>query len=88
MNKWKWRNWKRGIKALIQAMIRDKKLGVTKKFHTVPDVTYEKAALKTMLFQFKFLSKKCNLNIISFVNKSSIYPEKTKEVWRLSYHLK
>ena len=36
-----------------------------------------------LLFQFKFLWRKGSLNIISFVSKSAINPEKTQKVWRL-----
>ena len=35
----------KGFMCLIQVMICDKKFGVTKQFHTVPDVTHKKAAI-------------------------------------------
>ena len=72
---------------LIQVMICGK-LQVREQFHTVPDVKCKKTLLfeTAVLFPFKFLRRKGSLKHNFFVDKSSIYPEKTQKVWSLSYH--
>ena len=44
--------------SLIQVMIWDKKLGVTKQFHTVPDVTCQKAAIQNNVLSVQISMKK------------------------------
>ena len=62
----------KGFMCLIQVMICDKKLGVGKQFHTVPDVTCKTTVQISM--------KKKYLKHNFFLSKSPIYPEKTQKV--------
>ena len=48
----------------------------------------QKAALWNSALSVQISMKKGSLKHNFFVNKSSIYPEKTQKDWRLSYHSK
>ena len=71
----------KGFMCLIQVMICDKKLGVAKQFHTVPDGTCKKNYyFKQCSLSSNFYEEKVVLNIISILSKSPIHPEKTQKV--------
>ena len=48
----------KGFMCLIRVMICDKKLGVAKQFHTVPDVTCKKVTISNNAFSVQISKKK------------------------------
>ena len=48
----------KGFMCLLQVMIYEKKLGVAKQFHTVPDVTCEKTTISNNAVSVQIYMKK------------------------------